>query len=145
MNSKALAKEYLERCKKRLKALELLYKERSYADVVREAQEIVELCGKGILRACGIDPPKWHDISDLIIDLAKRYKDFKEFEKDFKKYAKFSKWLRKERELSFYGEIDFLPSEEYKESDAKRAKEAAKFSIELLEKILSRKKSEKKE
>jgi len=73
MNSKDLAKEYLERCKKRLKALELLYQEKSYSD------------------------------------------------------------------------IDFLPSEEYKESDAKRAKEAAKFSIELLEKILSRKKSKKKE
>jgi hypothetical protein len=54
MNSKLLAKEYLERCKKRLKALELLYKERGYGDVVREAQEIVELCGKGILRAFGL-------------------------------------------------------------------------------------------
>ena len=35
---------------KRLKAIEILFKEKSYTDVVRKSQEIVELCGKGILR-----------------------------------------------------------------------------------------------
>jgi len=133
MNTNLLAKEYLKRGKKRLKAVEVLYNEKSYADVIRESQEIVELCGKGILRSCGIDPPKWHDVSDLIIELGKKYKKFK---KKFEKYSEISKWLRKERELSFYGEIDFLPSEEYKDRDAKKAIEGAKFSVDLLEKFL---------
>ncbi|MBI2914833.1 MAG: HEPN domain-containing protein [Firmicutes bacterium] len=35
--------------------------EQSYSDVVREAQEIVELCLEGILRYVGIEPPKLHD------------------------------------------------------------------------------------
>ncbi|MCD6408650.1 HEPN domain-containing protein, partial [bacterium] len=101
--------------------------------VIREAQEIVELCGKGILRAAGIDPPKWHDVSDLIMELNKKYPDFKN---NFKKYAEISKWLRKERELAFYGEIDFIPSEEYTERDGVRAMESAEFCIKLLEKFL---------
>ncbi len=135
MNTNLLAKEYLERCKKRLKAIKLLYREKSYADVVRESQEIVELCGKGILRCAGIDPPKWHDVGDIVMDLAEKYKNFK---KEFKKYSKISKWLRKERELAFYGELDFIPSEEYKEKDAKKAIEGAEFSINLLKKFLSK-------
>ncbi|MEO0296043.1 MAG: HEPN domain-containing protein [candidate division WOR-3 bacterium] len=135
MNTNELAKEYLKRCKKRLEAVKLLFKEESYADVVRESQEIVELCGKGILRKFGIDPPKWHDVGDLIVELSKKYKEFK---KDFKKYAKFSSWLRKERELAFYGEIDFIPSERYSKKDAEKALKAAEFSINLFEKILGK-------
>ena len=35
--------------------------------------------------------------------------------------AEISAWLRKEREFSFYGDIDFIPTEQYTEADAKRA------------------------
>ena len=133
MNTNTLAYEYLKRCKNRLEAIKVLFERESYADVIREAQEIVELCGKGILRAAGIDPPKWHDVSDLIMELNRKYPDFKN---DFKKYAEISKWLRKERELAFYGEIDFIPSEEYTERDGVRAMKSAEFCIKLLEKFL---------
>jgi HEPN domain-containing protein len=134
MNTNFLAQEYLKRSKKRLKAVLVLFKEESYADVVRECQEIVELCGKGILRLFGIDPPKFHDVSYLLLDISRKYK---QYEKDFKKYSKISKWLRKERELAFYGEIDFIPSEEYTKNDAKKALNGAKFSIDLLSKLLN--------
>jgi HEPN domain-containing protein len=40
--------------------------EDDYSDVVREAQEIVELALKGMLRQIGIEPPKWHDVGQLI-------------------------------------------------------------------------------
>jgi HEPN domain-containing protein len=33
--------------------------------VVREAQELVELALKGMLRAIGIEPPKLHDVETL--------------------------------------------------------------------------------
>jgi HEPN domain-containing protein len=36
------------------------------ADVVGESQEIVELALKGLLRSCGIDPPRIHDVSDVL-------------------------------------------------------------------------------
>ncbi|MEN3045131.1 MAG: HEPN domain-containing protein [Candidatus Hydrothermales bacterium] len=133
MNTKELAYEYLKRCKKRFEALKVLFNEKSYADVVRESQEIVELCGKGILRSAGIDPPKWHDVGDLVIELSDKYFQFR---KKFKKYAEISGWLRKERELAFYGDIDFIPSEKYRKKDANKALKGAEFSIKLLEEFL---------
>jgi len=38
MRNDALVKDYLDRSSARLRALEVLFEERSYADVVREAQ-----------------------------------------------------------------------------------------------------------
>lgn len=35
--------------------------------------------------------------------------------------ANISEWLRKETELSFYGDIDSIPAEEYAEEDARKA------------------------
>ncbi|MEN3046970.1 MAG: HEPN domain-containing protein [Candidatus Hydrothermales bacterium] len=133
MNKRELALEYLNRCKKRLEALKFLYNEKSYADVVREAQEIVELCGKGILRSVGIDPPKWHDVGVLVIELLDKYPKFR---KKFKKYAEISGWLRREGEFAFYGDIDFIPSEKYTKKDANEALKGAEFSIKLLEEFL---------
>jgi len=44
--------------------------------------------------------------------------------------------LRKEREVSFYGAEDFLPSEEYAQSDAIRAIEDVKFVLDIVKKTL---------
>ncbi len=49
----------------RLKILVVLLEEDAYSDVVREAQEIVELALKGMLRQAGIEPPKWHDVGPV--------------------------------------------------------------------------------
>jgi uncharacterized protein len=35
--------------------------------------------------------------------------------------ARISAWLRKEREFSFYGDVDFIPTEAYAIDDARRA------------------------
>jgi HEPN domain-containing protein len=42
-----------------------------------------------------------------------------------------SKWLRKERELTFYGDTDFVPTEEYTLEDASRAQAAAERAVEM--------------
>ena len=47
MTSKDLAQSYLRKSEDRLDILDLLLKKGAYSDVVREAQEIVELCLKG--------------------------------------------------------------------------------------------------
>ena len=39
--------------------------------------------------------------------------------------AEISKELRKDRELAFYGDVDFIPTEEYSVEEAKRAREGA--------------------
>ena len=49
-----------------------------------------------------------------------------------------SRWLRRERELSFYGDLDFIPTEEYSADDADRAVAAADLALQLMEATLSR-------
>jgi uncharacterized protein len=54
-----LARAYVTKASKRRRVLEVLLEEEAYSDVVREAQKLVELALKGMLRCVGIDPPKW--------------------------------------------------------------------------------------
>lgn len=56
MTNITLAQSYLEKATKRLKILPVLFDEEAYSDVIREAQEIVELALKGMLRAIGVEP-----------------------------------------------------------------------------------------
>jgi len=50
MTNSSLAKSYLKKAVARLALLPVLQKQGAYSDMVREAQEIVELCLKGMLR-----------------------------------------------------------------------------------------------
>lgn len=68
MTNQSLARSYLVKAQKRLKALAVLRDEGAHSDVVREAQELVELALKGTLRAAGIEPPKFHDVGGLLIE-----------------------------------------------------------------------------
>lgn len=119
MTNVGLARSYLEKARARLKILPVLLAEKAYSDVVREAQEIVELALKGMLREAGVEPPKWHDVGSLL----KEYPDrFPQDPGTLERLAEISTRLRKEREFAFYGEIDFIPTEEYSADDAERAR-----------------------
>lgn len=119
MTNSSLAQSYLVKATKRLKILPILLAEQAYSDVIREAQELVELALKGMLRQVGVEPPKWHDVSGTLHEFADRFPAAARSEID--RLAEISAWLRKEREFSFYGDIDFIPTEQYTEADAKRA------------------------
>ncbi|HDD43767.1 MAG TPA: HEPN domain-containing protein [Candidatus Desulfofervidus auxilii] len=134
MTNVSLAQSYLIKAQKRLKILQVLLEEEDYSDVIREAQEIVELAQKAMLRQVGIDPPKWHDVGMIILDNKEKFP--KEIQPILSELAQISKWLRKERELSFYGDIDFIPTEEYTKEDALRAIEGAKKIVEVASKII---------
>ena len=66
MRNRTLAADHVRRADARLKALDALYEAESWADVVRESQEVVELALKGLLRTVGIDPPRVHDVADVL-------------------------------------------------------------------------------
>jgi HEPN domain-containing protein len=53
--------------------LGLPFEREDYSDVVREAQEAVELATKAMLRKVGIDPPKWHDVGGIIVEHRDRF------------------------------------------------------------------------
>jgi HEPN domain-containing protein len=133
MTNLDLALSYITKAKKRLKILDVLMQEEAYSDVIREAQEIVELATKAMLRKAGIDPPKWHDVSGLLLEYKGRFP--KQVQKELAKVAKISKQLRKERELSFYGDIDFIPTEEYTRKDGGYFLKGATFVVEIALKL----------
>ena len=118
MANRSLAASYFRKVKIRLLALDTLYAAGGYSDVVRECQEAFELLCKALLRLVAIDPPKWHDVGSLIEENADRFRE--KVSAETARIAASSKALRKERELSFYGEDDFLPDESYSRDEAAR-------------------------
>lgn len=136
MTNITLAQSYLKKAVDRLDVLQLLFNKKAYSDVIREAQEIVELASKGMLRAVGIEPPKFHDVGGILLEHKNKFP--LEISREMKKVAGISKQLRKERELAFYGEIDFIPTEEYTRNDAKVAIKNAQFVVRLAIKVIPR-------
>jgi len=127
MRNPDLAQDHIRRSEARLRALDVLYDARSWADVVREAQEVVELALKGLLRAAGIDAPRIHDVSDVLI--AERAQLPAPVRGDVERLAAISRDLRRDRELAFYGADDLTPSSFYGEADADRAREGARWTV----------------
>jgi len=87
-----------------------------------------------MLRWAGIDPPKIHDVGDLLLRFAGRFPDVSIAELEL--LAEASKALRKEREFSFYGDIDFIPTDEYDTEDADTAFGQARQATACLGRLL---------
>jgi len=130
MRNLDLARDYIHRAEVRLKALDVLFDAESWADVVRESQEIVELALKALLRSCGVDPPRIHDVSDVL--LAERARLPEALAEEVKTLAKISRDLRRDRELAFYGAEDLTPSGFYSREDGKLARVGAKTTVKLV-------------
>jgi HEPN domain-containing protein len=131
VRSPDLATDYIRRAAIRLRALEVLFEAESWADVVRESQEIVELALKALVRASGIDPPRVHDLSGLL--RSERGRLPKALEPELDALAEISRQLRRDRDLAFYGAEDLTPSEFYTRADAERARSGARRTVELVE------------
>lgn len=125
----ALARSDVEKAGKRLKALSLLLQEEAYSDVVREAQELVELALKGILFQVGIEPPKKHDIGRFFKEVRDRLPRCAAREAD--RLEAISGRLGQERNVSFYGSRDCVPADEYTRQEAEQALEDARFTYQL--------------
>lgn len=96
MTADELARSYFNRSAKRWLALEVLMQHDAFPDVVREAQEIVELVLKGMLRA---------ELAD---------------------FATISRRLRRDREAAFYGDTDLIPEQVFDRSSAQQALDDAR-------------------
>ena len=134
MQNKTLAKDYIQRAKKRLSALAALYREEAWADVVRESQEVVELALKSLLRHYQIEVPRIHDVSGILENEIAKFP--KPVQKNIPRYMQISKSLRRDRELAFYGSEDLTPNEFYKKEDADLAKKSAEWIVETLIKVV---------
>ena len=121
MRNRTLAVDHVRRAEARLKA-------ESWADVVRESQEAVELALKGLLRAVGIDPPRVHDVAEVLEAEGDRLPPA--LASDIDRLAAASRSLRRDRELAFLGAEDLVPSVFYREPDADEARADARFVVE---------------
>lgn len=130
MRNPELALDYIRRAGSRLRAVDVLFEEESWADVVRESQEIVELTLKALLRACGVDPPRIHDVSDVL--WAERARLPAAIEPELEALTEASRQLRRDRELAFYGAEDLTPSGFYSRQDAERARTSARRTVEVV-------------
>lgn len=128
MWNRTLAADHLRRAGARLIALDTLYGAESWADVVRESQEAVELALKGLLRASGVDPPRVHDVAGVLE--AESHRLPPALLSDVPRLAAASRALRRDRELAFCGAEDLTPSEFYRREDADEARTAARFVVE---------------
>ena len=131
MQNRDLAADYIRRAGARLRALDVLFEQDSWADVVREAQEIVELALKALLRSSGVEPPRIHDVADVLFEERTRLPE--PVRADVNRLAELSRGLRRDRELAFYGAEDRTPSDFYRKADAVAAREAARFVVEKVQ------------
>lgn len=134
MKNRGLAADYLTRASVRLGVLDLLFDAESWADVVRESQEVVELALKGLLRSAGVDPPRVHDVSDVLV--AERDRMPEAIRPHLERLATISRDLRRDRELAFYGAEDLTPGEFYVRGDAERARDGARQVVKLVRPVV---------
>lgn len=130
MRNVALAQDYIRRADIRLRTLDVLFDAESWADVVRESQEIVELALKALLRSMGVDPPRVHDVSGVLWSERDRMPEALATEVDA--LADASRQLRRDRELAFYGAEDLTPSGFYTRQDAEGARASARQTVRLV-------------
>ena len=130
MRNVELAGDYLRRAKLRLKILDVLFEGEGWPDVVRESQEILELALKGLLRWCGVDPPRVHDVSGVL--LAEKERLPADLIGEVEALAAASRHLRRDRELAFYGAEDLTPTDFYSRSDAEDARTAARRTVDVV-------------
>jgi len=130
MQNKSLVIDYLNRAEDRLAALEVFVARKSWANLVRESQEVVELVLKALLRFCGVEVPRIHDVSAILNAESGRLP--KEVLPHLKHLIEISKSLRRDRELAFYGSEDLTPTDFYSEADALAALSGAQETFRIV-------------
>lgn len=118
MRNLELVDDYLRRGRSRLRAIEVLLAEESWADVVRESQEVVEIALKALLRFARVDVPRIHDVSPVLDANRGRLPSVAA---ELDRLISISRRLRRDRELAFYGSEDLTPSQFYRRADAQEA------------------------
>ena len=134
MTGRELSRAYLSKVRLRLELLRLLAERRGWSDLVREAQELVELATKAMLRQVGIDPPRLHDVGPVLLAELQRFPAAQG--KRISQLAEESQWLRSQRELAFYGDVEWIPTERYGEPEGERALAAAVLALQLTEELI---------
>ncbi|GBC71983.1 hypothetical protein HRbin02_01772 [Candidatus Calditenuaceae archaeon HR02] len=131
-----LARAYLRQADDRLADAARALEKGNHPYALRLSQESVELSLKASLRIIGIEYPKIHDVSDLLLAYRERFPGWFREKIDF--LAETSRRLSSKRELSFYGGEEALltPEELISREDAIDALERASKTLELVKRLI---------
>ena len=136
MTNDVMARGYLARAIARADALPVFLAAQAWPDVVREAQEAVELLLKAALRAAGVEPARTHDPADALRANAGRFPGW--FAEKIPDLAAVSTELAGDRGIAFYGDErrGIPPDQLFGREDAERAVEQLSFVRGLCERLL---------
>ncbi|RLE69715.1 MAG: DNA-binding protein [Thermoprotei archaeon] len=134
-SNRELAEAYLEDAEYTIEEARRALNRGYYHRAVRRARECVELCLKAVLRLYGLEYPKAHDVSSMLLRIRDRLPHWLVEKLDFVVEA--STTLAMQRAPSFYGdEYRRVPARElFKEEDAIRAMEYASRVLELARRL----------
>jgi len=137
LNNVEMARSYIDEASRRIKTAEIALNEEAYAYCIRQSQEAVELALKAALRLVGIEPPKWHDVSPVLLEQRNRFPSW--FKDELEEISSTSRWLRREREPSMYGdeETGLPPNKLYTRNYAERAFNEARKTVNLVSKLFN--------
>lgn len=130
MTNEEMARAYWDQAAEILREAENLYRRGVWNLVVRRAQEVVELALKGALRWVGVEVPRAHEVGIWLKEHRHKFPD--DFQQEIDRLASISRRLRREREVSFYGdeEIGAPPQALYSEADARESLQDAAWVLE---------------
>jgi len=97
----SFARSLLREAENRVETAQRALKEKKYAYCLRQSQETVELSLKAALRLKGIEYPKFHDVSEVLLRSAERFPAW--FREHTSVFAEVSRKLAEKREASMYG------------------------------------------
>jgi hypothetical protein len=137
MNTKDMAVDYIKRAENCLTECENAFEEDDFARTVRRAQECIELSVKSVLRAIGIEFPKEHDISDLLVTLNFKFPNW--FKQKIVKIAKIMAEITPKRGPAMYGfEKELVPpSKIFSKKDGMNARKDAQFVYRYCKKFVN--------
>jgi len=141
LNFNSLASSYISQAEERLNLAKIEYERKKYNIVVRLCQESVELSLKACLRLVNIEPPKFHDVGPILKNNADKFPQW--FKEKIDIFASYSRSLRKERELSMYGdeETNTPPELLYSDYDAQQSIKMAEEVLEYARKLYEEKRT----
>lgn len=136
MKMNELARDYLARAKSRLTSAEAAMDRGEFPDAVRHSQECAEFSLKASLRFVGVEYPKEHDVSDILVEVRSAFPEW--FGGHIEEIAGISRKLAVLRGPSTYGEEErgIPPSKLFGEKESSAALADAKKVYSLCTKLL---------
>jgi len=133
-----LAKLGMERAEDWLKSAERAFEDERWSDVVYSSQMATEQVIKAVFLALGIDYPKEHDVSDVLVDVVGKQKLPPLFQKEVPRIAEIAAELAEQRGLAGYG-FEMGISREYFKDYAPEALQYAKKVFNVCKRFLKAK------